>query len=202
MSLFTPAYTDDHWLGLPADYSVKAGYDWLRNPQVTVNWWKTTWNAMNIPKSSFIYWAVKHKRLLTRDRLARMGGYANMECYLCNMEDENHEHLFFYCAFSSRCSFLLQQWTHVKLNPKDLVGWNNRGRRHSVLRRRLMCAFFVMLVYLIWKARNRARILAYVTHPTRLVQQAIKDVLSRFWARNQKQLTREDATWIQKLHYN
>ncbi|XP_074315572.1 uncharacterized protein LOC141651774 [Silene latifolia] len=38
-----------------------------------VEWYSTVWNNMNLPKHRFIAWLIKHKRLLTLDRLCRMG---------------------------------------------------------------------------------------------------------------------------------
>ncbi|XP_074305233.1 uncharacterized protein LOC141640282 [Silene latifolia] len=186
MLLFRSAYIDDQWLGTSDAYTIKAGYDWIRTPGNTVNWWKLCWNSLNVPKSSFIYWAVMLGRLLTRDRLAKMGGPTSMECYLCQGADESHRHLFFECEFSRKCSDLLQQKLTIRLNPRTLVEWNKRGRRLSILRRRM--------------ARNKARTMLTVIHPKVIVQQAIQAVSIRFWARNKAPIKEEDISWLNSLH--
>ncbi|XP_074314052.1 uncharacterized protein LOC141649256 [Silene latifolia] len=199
MLLFRKAYIDDQWLGTSAAYSIKASYDWIRDPGNTVDWWKLCWNSLNVPKSSFIYWAVMLGRLLTRDRLAKMGGPTSMECYLCQGADESHGHLFFECDFSRKCSDLMQQKLTIRLNPRALVEWNKRGRRLSILRRRMVCACYVMLVYLIWQARNKPRTMLSVIHPKVIVQQAIQAVSIRFWARNKAPIKEEDISWLNSL---
>ncbi|XP_074305322.1 uncharacterized protein LOC141640417 [Silene latifolia] len=126
MMMFRPAYIEDQWLGNSAAYTIKAGYDWIRNPGDSVSWWKICWNALNVPKSSFIFCAVMLRRLLTRDRLARMGGPTSMECYLCQGADESHGHLYYECDFSRKCTDLLQQKLTVSLNPRELA--RNKAR--------------------------------------------------------------------------
>ncbi|XP_074318491.1 uncharacterized protein LOC141655304 [Silene latifolia] len=198
MAKVRTAYTSDLWLGSSDDYTIKAGYNWWR--QSLPRRWKICWNSMNVPRTSFIFWAVKLGRLLTRDRLARMGGDPDMTCYLCHNATENHNHLFFRCSFSSRCVSLLQAKLQVDFNPNDIMQWNSRGRRRSILRRRIICACHVYLTYLIWQVRNKARLMQQVTHPRVIVPQAIQGILSRFWARNSSAITTSHETWIRNLH--
>ncbi|XP_074289358.1 uncharacterized protein LOC141614513 [Silene latifolia] len=186
-------------LELELDFGLFPCYDWISTPGNTVNWWKLCWNSLNVPKSSFIYWAVMLGRLLTRDRLAKMGDPTSMECYLCQGADESHGHLFFECEFSRKCSDLVQQKLTIRLNPRALVEWNKRGRRLSILRRRMVCACYVMVVYLIWQARNKARTMFTVIHPKVIVQQAIQAISIRFWARNKAPIKEEDISWLNSL---
>ncbi|XP_074306354.1 uncharacterized protein LOC141641596 [Silene latifolia] len=201
MCIFKSAYTADSWLGKPTDYYVLEGYNWLRCLGPTVSWYKLCWNSLNIPKASFIYWTFSLGRLLTKDRLAHMGGVSDLNCFLCSNADENHEHLFFDCEFSSRCVSLLQQKLNIQFNPRELVEWNKRGRRKSILIRRLICACHVQLVYLIWQVRNQARIYFKVLHPTVLIKKVILDVCTRFHARNTSKLTREEDNWLQQIRH-
>ncbi|XP_074277721.1 uncharacterized protein LOC141601346 [Silene latifolia] len=69
MEAILPAYSDDCWMGKQVAYTVNEGYNWLRGPTPEVSWWRVCWNTMNVPKASFIYWAVVLGRLLTKDRL-------------------------------------------------------------------------------------------------------------------------------------
>ncbi|XP_074288227.1 uncharacterized protein LOC141613394 [Silene latifolia] len=201
MCIFKPAYNADSWLGKAADYSVTEGYNWLRSPGTPVSWFKLCWNSMNIPRASFIFWIYKLGRLLTKDRLAHMGGVSDLKCFLCSTEDENHGHLFFDCDFSSRCVTLLQLKLKAQFNPRELVEWNRRGRRRSILIRRIICACHIQLVYVIWQVRNQARIYSKVFHPAVLVKNLISDVCTRFQARNTSKLTREEEQWLQHIRH-
>ncbi|XP_074293131.1 uncharacterized protein LOC141620062 [Silene latifolia] len=69
MALFSQAYTNNKWMNTNVEYTVRAGYDWLRQSKPMVPWTHLCWSRLNIPKTSFIFWAAQHKRLLTKDRL-------------------------------------------------------------------------------------------------------------------------------------
>ncbi|XP_074315496.1 uncharacterized protein LOC141651696 [Silene latifolia] len=146
MAKMKNAYSSDY------AYTIRGGYNWLRQSNPCISWWKICWNGMNVPRTSFIYWAANLGRLLTRDRLARMGGGPDMLCYLCQNATESHSHLFFDCPFSSQCVLLLQAKLQVNFNPTDIALWNRRGRRNIILRRRIICACHVHLTYLIWQS--------------------------------------------------
>ncbi|XP_074305583.1 uncharacterized protein LOC141640802 [Silene latifolia] len=199
MSIFRPAYFVDCWMGKQAAYTVKEGYNWLRGSNSEVSWWRVCWNSMNVPKASFIYWATVLGRLLTKDRLARMGGASDLSCFLCYSHDESHDHLFFDCVYTTRCVQLLQQKLQFSFDPRELVSWYRRGRRNSLLVRRVTSACYIQLVYLIWQERNKARLYSKVTHPGIIVTQGIQSVCTRFRTRNKSVVTREDDAWIQHL---
>ncbi|XP_074315678.1 uncharacterized protein LOC141651882 [Silene latifolia] len=138
-------------------------------------------------------------RLLTKDRLAHMGGSQDLTWFLCNSSNEDHGHLFFACHFSNRCVLLLQHKLNIYFDPRELAEWNTRGRRFSILIRKVTCACHVLLVYMIWQVRNGARVNFEVPHPRVIVTQAIKDIISKFWARHKAALTNLDERWIGKL---
>ncbi|XP_074299210.1 uncharacterized protein LOC141630264 [Silene latifolia] len=58
MLFFRPAYTDDQWLGKRDAYTIKAGYDWIRTPMASVNWWKICWNTINMKPMNTYFLAV------------------------------------------------------------------------------------------------------------------------------------------------
>ncbi|XP_074290821.1 uncharacterized protein LOC141617527 [Silene latifolia] len=199
MSIFRPAYSDDCWMGKQVDYSVNEGYKWLRGPNPEVSWWRVCWNSMNVPKTSFIYWAVVLRRLLTKDRLVRMGGASDLSCFLCHSHDESHDHLFFDCLYSNRCVQLLQHKLQFYFDPHDLVNWSRKGRRNSLLVRRVTCSCYIQLIYLIWQERNKARLYSKVTQPGLIVNQGIQSVCTRFRTRNKAAITRDDEVWLHHL---
>ncbi|XP_074313061.1 uncharacterized protein LOC141648366 [Silene latifolia] len=166
METFKAAYVSDNWLGTSANYTPKEGYIWLRPSPPQVRWWKICWNTLNIPKSAFIFWAASLGRLLTRDRMLRMGFSQGVNCYICDEVLEDHPHLFYKCHFSNCCIQLLHQQLDIRLDPTDLVNWYNRGRKYSLLIRKVVVACHVMLTYLIWHTRNKARVHHQVPYPT------------------------------------
>ncbi|XP_074271342.1 uncharacterized protein LOC141595277 [Silene latifolia] len=91
---FKEAYIDNKWLGEDEEYTITTGYDWLmQSTNVKVPWYTIVWNRFNVNKHSFIAWLIKHERLLTLDRLFKMGIVTQLSCYLCGEDTENHEHL-------------------------------------------------------------------------------------------------------------
>ncbi|XP_074288803.1 uncharacterized protein LOC141613960 [Silene latifolia] len=124
--LFAPAYSSGVWLGKDVPYKVMDGYNWLRIAQPKVSWYRACWNTLNIPKTSYIYWAAMKNRLMTNDRLIRMGSIVAPDCYLCGSNPETHNHLFFDCCFSTHCIRVLQQYLHKTLPSTGLARWFTR----------------------------------------------------------------------------
>ncbi|XP_074265722.1 uncharacterized protein LOC141588167 [Silene latifolia] len=201
MGTFRPAYVNDNWNGTTKDYSVQEGYRWLRPSLPQVHWWRVCWNSMNIPKTSFIYWAMIQNRLFTRDRMNRIGCNQGLECYLCAGADETHLHLFFDCPFSTRCVYILQNYLGIHFDPKKLAHWYRCGRRLSKLVKKIVSSCYIMLVHSIWQARYRARLLDHVIHPEVLVKHVLRDVFIRFWAMNQQMVKSSDKLWLDKIKF-
>ncbi|XP_074303192.1 uncharacterized protein LOC141637602 [Silene latifolia] len=199
--LFAPAYTSGKWLVEDKEYRVQDGYNWLRNIKPKVIWRFTCWNQLNVPKTSFIYWAAIQGRLLTKDRLVTMGTGVDTLCFLCGIADETHQHLFNTCPYSIQCITLVQQTLNTKAPADALSMWFNNRHGGTKLQKSLVCAVYVAVTYAIWRVRNKARISAYVPHPVVLVRNTVKEVIIRFWARNKgkaviQQLIRsDDVLW-------
>lgn len=100
---FAAGYSGNKWLHSNGEYTIQSGYRWKSGNGNQWPWWRDTWNKMNVPKHSFICWLAMHRRLLTRDRLARMGVCQETECLLCGCKPENIDHLFFECDYSKKC---------------------------------------------------------------------------------------------------
>ena len=67
-----------------------------------VPWHKAVWFAGRIPKHAFITWIAARDRMVTRNRLLSWGLYVPSRCVLCSGFDENIQHLFFDCGYSSQ----------------------------------------------------------------------------------------------------
>ncbi|XP_074288082.1 uncharacterized protein LOC141613240 [Silene latifolia] len=72
-----------------SDYSVKQGYQWLVEEGNDKEWHPWMSNSMIIPRHRFNIWLVAHRRLLTMDRIMRMGLVQDNVCYLCADADES-----------------------------------------------------------------------------------------------------------------
>ncbi|XP_074317969.1 uncharacterized protein LOC141654752 [Silene latifolia] len=138
-------------------------------------------------------------RLLTKDRMIRMGFGHDSTCFLCDGADENHTHLFYQCPFSVQCVNLLQHHLGVHFPVSELCNWNARGGRWSQLQRRIIRACHVGLTYAIWRARNKARVDHFVSRPKWVVHHIIQDVIARFRAKNSSVLTTREIDWITKI---
>ncbi|XP_074300742.1 uncharacterized protein LOC141632053 [Silene latifolia] len=196
---FAPTYVSGQWLGEDKNYDVSSGYNWLRDIKPKVEWRYVCWNRLNIPKTSFIYWAAVQGRLMTKDRLVRMGVGVDPACFLCANGDENHHHLFYACCYSVQCFALIQQALHTQLQPADLHVWFNKSHGGTKLQKRMVCAIYIAVIYGIWKARNKARVSDVVIRPTFVVKQILKDKMSRFWARNRGKLVKKEEDWLASI---
>jgi hypothetical protein len=86
-----------------------------------IDWWKLMWFPLAIPKQAFILWLVMQDRLLTGDRLCKMGYKGNVQCVYCHNQIESMEHLFFECSFSYRIWKFLMKRCNV-INPSTKWG--------------------------------------------------------------------------------
>ncbi|XP_074314014.1 uncharacterized protein LOC141649218 [Silene latifolia] len=195
MSLFAPAYTDGKWLNSHAPYNICSGYNWLRQPQAKVPWRFICWNSLNIPKTAFIFWALMHQRLLTKDRLLRMGLMVDTQCDICRMLPEDHQHLFSGCVYFKECSRLLQQQLKINVPVDAMISWYSTARISKLIRR-VVGACYVSMIYQIWKVRNEARLKMFVRQPSVLIQQVISDVKNRMQRLNKTKYTGRDKDWI------
>ncbi|XP_074301566.1 uncharacterized protein LOC141632967 [Silene latifolia] len=156
------------------------GYDWLR---------------YNVPKWSFTVWLQQQQRLLTLDRLGRMGMEVPTECFLCGTTPETHSHLFTECVYALKCHQLIADWLHI---PKsDIADCVKMAKKHgqSMLIRQITLAVVIAIVYWIWMARNTCRIDGYVQHPVHLVQRVKEDCRRRLLGIFQGAMKQFDSLW-------
>ncbi|XP_074296885.1 uncharacterized protein LOC141627545 [Silene latifolia] len=199
MQAFKQAYVDNKWLDSDRPYTTQSGNNWLRTKNPKVKWRFLCWNTMNVPKNSFIFWSFMHKRLLTKDGMARMGITADLCCDICASSNEDHNHLFYSYPYSIRCCRLLHQQLHVSFNISELVHWFSSIRLTS-LQRRFIGACNVAPIYWVWMARNEARVNAYMRRPEDMVNQIMQDIHTRFLRLNLCAIHTKDLAWLQSLH--
>ncbi|XP_074271136.1 uncharacterized protein LOC141595063 [Silene latifolia] len=196
MAHFSQSYTDFKWLNTSNPYIVQSGYKWLRQGLPKVAWRFLCWNPLNIPKTSFIFWALMLQRLLTKDRLTRMGIVVDVQCEICRIMPEDHQHLFYSCDYSTECSRLLQQLLQIHFQVAELIQCYSKAKV-SKLQRRFPRACYVSLFYHIWKMK--AHLKMFVKKLELIIQQVIKDVKTRFQRMNKCILKAKDSLWLQKF---
>ncbi|KAK9740365.1 hypothetical protein RND81_03G029700 [Saponaria officinalis] len=135
-------YNGGFWSADAPEYLTKSGYNWLWKKNLQVLWYNLVWSNLNLQKHSFIMLLVMHKRLLTYDRMVKIGLGHDIICLLCAEMCESHDNLFFKCKYSAACLQLIQLRCDLTL---PCTGWE-KGHWHAMV----MCA----LTYLIWWVRN------------------------------------------------
>ncbi|XP_059067838.1 uncharacterized protein LOC131858570 [Cryptomeria japonica] len=117
------------WCGAKSgSYSVKLGYTLLETEGRKGDWEaKVCWNKECLPKAGAFSWLAGNKRILTGDRLKRMGFVGPFQCVLYKKEEEEVDHLLLNCDFAQEAwRFGLQRL----LEGTDVWEvWKERNRR-------------------------------------------------------------------------
>ncbi|XP_019246258.1 PREDICTED: uncharacterized protein LOC109225903 [Nicotiana attenuata] len=92
---FAAGYTQQGWLKADGKYTTKSGYQWKQGRRDSWSHGRWVWDRNNIPKHSFICWLAMHRRLLTREMLAKLGMCQEDQCVICGEKAEIIDHLFF-----------------------------------------------------------------------------------------------------------
>ncbi|KAL2904352.1 Structure-specific endonuclease subunit slx4 [Bienertia sinuspersici] len=90
-------------------YSIKKTYEGLLQHGERQHWSKVVWCRSSLPKHQFTMWLGVRGRLLTRDRIIRLGFADITTCCFCS-EIETHSHLFFSCPYSKKCLQVIAEW--------------------------------------------------------------------------------------------
>ncbi|KAM6569368.1 hypothetical protein CsatB_017353 [Cannabis sativa] len=84
-------------------FKINSLYDYFLSDSTRVTFDRVVWSRMTIPKHKFTLWKALRSHLLTRDHLAsRNISIDSNFCPVCETSEEDHGHLFFNCAFSTR----------------------------------------------------------------------------------------------------
>ncbi|XP_074293386.1 uncharacterized protein LOC141620407 [Silene latifolia] len=193
---FLGAYATSLWQYISNPYTIAKGYRWLtQNDDVKVNWYGMAWNRFNTPKHCFIIWLMHKERLLTSDRMMKMGICQQSLCYLCGVKDESLWHLTSECSYTKVCCQLLQDWIGVKVSGLQTGVLIMKERSQSLLIKLLKNAAIVGMFYHIWLMRNICRIQHYVRRPAMVIQEVQREVKLRFQAVFDGQLKTYDLEW-------
>ncbi|XP_074305519.1 uncharacterized protein LOC141640735 [Silene latifolia] len=156
------------------------------------------WNRALLGK--YIWWLAKKKDHLwldvEKDSLYYVPSLSKPTLMI--VADECHDYLFFSCQFSMKCIRSLQSRLGVHFSANNLSQWAANGRTRSKHQRNIISACHVGVTYVIWTARNKARLDNYVMHPEYIAKTVIKDVVMRFWAKNTSALPAKDISWLRQ----
>ncbi|XP_074306164.1 uncharacterized protein LOC141641401 [Silene latifolia] len=195
-NIMKSGYVNGKWRGANDTYTIAEGYAWLmQSTEVRVSWYKFVWNRFNTPKWCFTTWLQQQQRLLTLDRLAKMGVAVPTECYICGMAPETYDHLFRGCVYAQTCYQLLAKWLGV--NAMDLCSCDKllHMKKLSLLARQVIIAAVAGLIYGIWQCRNVCRLDGYVMQPGSLIQHIQTDCRNRVLGVFQGPMALADKSW-------
>ncbi|XP_020253929.1 uncharacterized protein LOC109830994 [Asparagus officinalis] len=125
-----------------------------------VGWSDTVWKGYQYPKHSFVLWLACHSRLLTMDRLCRMGILESEKnrCVLCSRsQPETTKHLFFECQYAAEILNEVMDWMNFPWKSCDwtqVLNWfssNLRGKGFLKMMKRMALS---VTIYMIWQEMN------------------------------------------------
>ncbi|XP_074291907.1 uncharacterized protein LOC141618725 [Silene latifolia] len=177
--MLKPGYCHGKWSSNAGVYNVSVGYKWLQGNLSPVPWYPIIWNILNLPKHSIIGWLAIQCQLMTKDRLIRFGVIADGHCDVCLDHPEDHSHLLYGCRFSSCCWKLLAEWLDVSLPDTEILDWCRRLRCRSLMKKQIVTAAIMAMIYQIWNARNIFRMDNKLVYPTYAVKTVTALVMSR-----------------------
>ena len=149
-------FTKDEFKAL-SSYSIQAIYEKFRCQKPLVNWDKSVWNILSIPKHKFISWLAVQERLQTTTILAKLGVSVNDKCLICDEREETHYHLFFQCQFSSNVLKEIKRWLGILASGNSLprmIRWIQNSHQ-SKFRKQVMSAGITATLYQAWLERNQ-----------------------------------------------
>ena len=173
-------------------YVSSEAWEALREKRDEVIWWKMVWFPLAIPKHAFIMWLAMKYRLLTGERLLKMGYKGEVQCSFCHSYVETRDHLFFECSFSSRIWKFCMLRCIVEQPPTiwdDILqlGCKSWGKKS------LLCHLvFGSVVYNIWHTRNEIRHAGSLSTGEQILKKVMWKVHTRLAGRSNFPRTREN----------
>ncbi|XP_056689966.1 uncharacterized protein [Spinacia oleracea] len=175
-------------------YSVKQVYEKLTDDKPKVHWDRLVWNRLNTPKHRFIAWLAIQDRLQTTAKLAKVGISASASCLICGQGDEIDDHLFFRCTYSNMCLMEMKKWMGLQCGKKlQHIFRDISHSRKSNIKKHVVFADVVALVYLIWRYMNTSYWEKTVPTVNSTISSMKQVVKSRIQAVLPKSVSRSDS---------
>jgi hypothetical protein len=130
-------------------------------------------------------WLVVHRRCLTADNLRRRGWPHTSSCPLCQVADEDCNHLFVHCRFTQQVWGRVRTWSKAAFPiPGDAhhntEGWWLDARKRAPKNlRRDFDTMAILVHWRVWKERNARVFQSELSTTERVFDLIIEDV--RAW---------------------
>ncbi|KAL9664157.1 hypothetical protein QQ045_019555 [Rhodiola kirilowii] len=123
-----------------------------------VEWYKVVWNNFNTPRHALNAWLVLQNKLMTKDRMNKMGISMDTKCVLCEVTEELRDHIFSRCVYIQQVDRRVFNFLGVRFMPSQwhlLIPWLYALKQNN-LQIKLLATALTMLWYEVWKARNHS----------------------------------------------
>ncbi|XP_058733386.1 uncharacterized protein LOC131604994 [Vicia villosa] len=125
------------------------------------NYTNVSWSVLfagNIarPRALYCLWLACHKRLATRERLAKFGLINDTNCCFCN-HNETMEHLFYGCSTMKNIWSEILDWLHIGHTPLEWsqeLQWLTRSGKGKGIKVGILKMAAAECVYQCWRFRN------------------------------------------------
>ncbi|XP_058783084.1 uncharacterized protein LOC131657737 [Vicia villosa] len=148
------------WQQMLSSEKFKMGtiYKDLMQHHQTVNWFVVIAGNRARPRALFCLWLACHRRLATKDRLAKFGVIQDTQCCFCR-EAETLDHLFYKCNVMKTIWSDTLKWLNIVHTPLDWtqeLNWLILSARGKGMKANLLKMAAAETLYQCWKFRNDA----------------------------------------------
>ncbi|XP_074282741.1 uncharacterized protein LOC141607283 [Silene latifolia] len=159
-------------------YSIARGYELLRTIGERLDWTALVWNKLTIPKHGFLSWMYHHDSLNTNAKLHRLGIIEDDTYYVCGLEAESSQHLFFECIYSKQVLQYVEILIGIPFPSQDAGNWR-LAMTGTDLWKDVINAYYNACIYHIWKQRNQAKHEHTILHPQKLASLIGREMKTR-----------------------
>uniref|UniRef100_M1D352 Orf147a protein n=1 Tax=Solanum tuberosum TaxID=4113 RepID=M1D352_SOLTU len=163
-------------------YSIKKVYEQMRGDREKVEWRKLIWSNYGAPKWLFILYLALNRRLSTKDRMAKWGVTSNLTCPLCQVEDEDIDHLFFACMFTAGIWKKLLAWQGIQRTGgkwHEEVQWATTHMKSNTSKANVYRMVMAGTIYHVWIERNNRIFQFKQRNEEFMIRHIIRDVHGR-----------------------
>ncbi|XP_074291545.1 uncharacterized protein LOC141618342 [Silene latifolia] len=134
----------------------------------------------------------------TKDKLFKLNISEDDTCYICGMNSESIDHIFFGCHYIKATILHVGAWIEIRLPFRDVLRWRleKMGTR---VQKDIQNATLNACVYHIWRQRNLSRHDLTLLHPQKLALLIIEELRLRIEGMDKRKLHASDKQWIQRL---
>lgn len=141
-------------------FSTSHTWNIIRDKSSKVSWFKGVWFSGATPRFSFLIWIAIHNRLSTGDRILRWNPQAISTCWLCKVDNETRDHLFFECDYSDK---VWKGTVKSLAGRRNLSDWSRVVQvavngLHGKVQTFLFRYCFQAVAYALWQERNKRRV--------------------------------------------